>query len=174
MQDQKGYFFKRREVVIIFLLLLVAGAVVFSLGIKLGQGIFCQAVQVNEDISLIKEVSEEEPSIDDTSINTTTPVQEAQKTNSVLGVKEITSDIKGKYTIQISSHPTEEEAKNIADKMYQDGEKLAYYMEAEIPGKGTWYRVGVGFFSQRSSAETLAEMLKKQGKINTYLIRKID
>jgi cell division protein FtsN len=51
---------------------------------------------------------------------------------------------------------------------------MAYYMEAEIPGKGLWYRVGIGFFDKKSSADMFAEMLKKQGKITSYLIRRVD
>jgi cell division septation protein DedD len=91
-----------------------------------------------------------------------------------LGIREITSEIKGKYTIQISSYQDETSAQDEAYRLYLAGFKLAYYMEADIPGKGTWNRVGIGFFTKLSNAKIFAEMLKKQNKIQTYIIRKID
>ncbi len=175
------YKFRSREIILIFLLLLVGGAVLFSLGIKVGQNVLCKNVTAQKDDSLLSapEIYDDNKIAVKTETEATAPeVKEepSQDTaqDSSLAIREITTDIKDKYTIQISSHQGEEEAKKIARELYNSGYKLAYYMEAEVPGKGTWYRVGIGFFKQRSSAETFAEMLKKQGKIPGYLIRKID
>jgi cell division protein FtsN len=91
-----------------------------------------------------------------------------------LGITKITDDIKNKYTVQISAHRDEAEAKQIASDLYVAGFKSSYYLKTEIPNKGTWYRVGIGFFPKKDSAELFADMLKKQGKISSYIIRKID
>jgi cell division septation protein DedD len=188
MQEPVTYKFRSRELILIFLLLLAGGAVLFSLGIKVGQNVLCKnQTLAKEDIKLNNTYAASE-SYDDNKLAQKTegaekPVAAAEvkeeakpeaPVESSLAIREVTNDIKGKYTIQISSHQGEDEAKKIAGELYKSGYKLAYYMEAQVPGKGTWYRVGIGFFKQKSSAETFAEMLKKQGKIPGYLIRKID
>lgn len=182
MEEPRGYKFKTREIVLIFLLLLVGGAVIFSLGIKVGQNVLPKnAVAPKEEVKL-ENTNEAAGNYEDNNLPEATkpevkqevaPEKEMPKEEQ-LGIQEITSEIKGKYTIQISSHQSEGEAKKAASALYKSGYKIAYYMEADLPGKGTWYRVGIGFFKQKSSAETFAEMLKKQGKITSYLIRKID
>jgi cell division septation protein DedD len=189
MQEPVTYKFRSREIILIFLLLLVGGAVLFSLGIKVGQNVLCKNAAPKEEVKLNNVYSASE-NYDDNKLQQKTekpavaPEEKPEVKNeevkpealpeASLVIREITSDIKGKYTIQISSHQGEDEAKKIAGELYKSGYKLAYYMEADVPGKGTWYRVGIGFFKQKSSAETFAEMLKKQGKIAGYLIRKID
>ena len=183
MEDPKAYTFRKREIILIFLLLLVGGAVIFSLGIKIGQSLISNnGLKPTKEEVKLSNIYETEQNYDDnkmpekTVAKTTNDAVVEEKTDKVtaLSIKEITDDIKGKFTIQISSHQSEDEAKKAASELYKSGYKLAYYMEAEVPGKGTWYRVGIGFFKQKNSAETFAEMLKKQGKIASYLIRKID
>ncbi len=181
MEEPVTYKFRRREIILIFMLLLVGGAVIFSLGIKVGQGFLCKNNTPAKEEVKLNNIYDSSENYDDNKLPEKTPpaleqkvVQTEAETKTELGIKEITDDIKGKYTIQISSHQDEEEAKRVAAELYKSGYKLAYYMEAEVPGKGMWYRVGIGFFKQKSSAETFAEMLKKQGKIASYLIRKID
>lgn len=176
------YKFRSREIILIFLLLLVGGALLFSLGIKVGQNVLCKNVMVpKEEVKLAAAPQNYDDNKLPEKVEKPVAVEEVKpeakpetETEASLAIREITSDIKGKYTIQISSHQNEDEAKKIAGDLYKSGYKLAYYMEADVPGKGTWYRVGIGFFKQKSSAETFAEMLKKQGKIPGYMIRKID
>jgi len=182
MEEPRTYKFRRREIVLIFLLLLVGGAVIFSLGIKVGQGLLCKNNSPVKEESKLDNIYDAAENADDNklpekaapTVEKKADVAVEKETKTELGIKEITNDIKGKYTIQISSYQSEQEAKKIAAELYDSGYKLAYYREAEVPGKGVWYRVGIGFFRQKSSAETFAEMLKKQGKIASYLIRKID
>jgi len=183
MEEPRVYKFRRREIVLIFMLLLVGGAVIFSLGIKVGQSLLCKSAAPAKDELKLSNIYDNSDNYEDNKLpekaaaaDTEKKVEQAteQEAKTELGIKEITNDIKGKYTIQISAHQNEQEAKKIAAELYKSGYKLAYYMEAEVPGKGVWYRVGIGFFKQKSSAETFAEMLKKQGKIASYLVRKID
>jgi cell division septation protein DedD/nucleoid DNA-binding protein len=59
------------------------------------------------------------------------------------------------YVVQVASYPTyevaEEEAKRFKDKGYN-----AFIEIADIPGKGTWYRVRVGDFTSLKQAEDFA------------------
>ena len=192
----------RREVLFIFFLFLIGGAVIFAMGIKVGEYLFeneCQAileqsvkkapanVEKTEEAAVPAQAPSDEPTqvadTEATKPETTKSAPETkkpekmekwEKSSANLGIKEITNEIKNKYTIQISSYQSEMEAQQAAYQLYSSGFKLAYYMESEIPNKGIWYRVGIGFFKKRESARIFAEMLKKQGKVETYIIRKID
>ncbi|MEI6079226.1 MAG: SPOR domain-containing protein [bacterium] len=191
----------RREVLFIFFLFLIGGAVIFAMGIKVGEYLFeneCQAIleqSVKKAPANIEKTAEEAAPAQATAENTQVAEPEAanpettkaapeakkpekmekwEKSSANLGIKEITNEIREKYTIQISSYQSEMEAQQAAYQLYSSGFKLAYYMESEIPNKGIWYRVGIGFFKKRESARIFAEMLKKQGKVESYIIRKID
>lgn len=91
-----------------------------------------------------------------------------------LSIREVTADIKNKYTVQVSAYQNELEAKKEALRIYNLGYKSVYYMPVKLAAKGVWYRIGVGFFPKKDSAEIFAELLKKQAVIESYLIRKID
>jgi cell division septation protein DedD len=107
----------------------------------------------------------------------TPPKVEAAKQEadpSHLGIKEITTDIKGKYTVQVSAYKDELEAQQMAYSLYNMGFKSAYYIETELPNKGLWYRVGIGFFDKKTSADLFGEMLRKQNKISSYIVRKVE
>jgi cell division septation protein DedD len=65
----------------------------------------------------------------------------------------------GKYTIQIGAFQKEEDAKQIVNKLKSKGYP-AFIKTADIPGKGTWYRVRVGTFSTRVTAKLYAANLK--------------
>lgn len=65
----------------------------------------------------------------------------------------------GKYTIQIGSFKTEEEAKETAENLISKGYP-AFETTAHIPGKGTWYRVRIGTFKTINEAKTYGDKLK--------------
>jgi len=183
MNDLKTYTFKKREIVLMFLLMFIGGAVIFAIGIKIGQNLLesdCQNVLDSAQIAQKVENAQAEPPADQVSLplaeekNKETEKKAEKEPTEELAIKEVTSEIKGKYTIQVGAYDNEAEAKKEAEEFYNSGYKLAYYMEADIPNKGTWYRVGIGFFEKQNSAKVFAEMLKKQGKIPTYLIKKVD
>ena len=195
----------RKQVIFIFFLFLIGAAIIFAMGIKVGEYLFeneCQSIleqsmkkpssqdkkieggkaeeEKNAEESQAPEVKETAALPNDAETAKTQVEPETknkikiEKSASNLGIKQITNEIKGKYTIQISSFQNELEAQQASYKLYSDGFKLAYYMESQIPNKGIWYRVGIGFFKKRESARIFAEMLKKQGKMESYIIRKID
>lgn len=198
--SHKRYTIKKGELLLLFLLFVIGGGLIFAVGVRIGKNILqndCQAIiednqkrieeleakktaSIEEEAEPVEPVKEDEPEPEKIIISTTkTKKVEKQPKPTVnnkdeLGIKEITNEIRGKYTIQISSYQDEEEAQREANALYSDGYKLAYYMEAEVPNKGIWYRVGVGFFEKKTSAQMFADMLKKQGKITSYLIRRVD
>ena len=182
--NQSHYKIKKGELVLLFILFLIGGSLIFAVGIRLGKNILqndCQAILENNQKrieELEAKVDPETKTVEETTVvlenNNTSEGDKVKKAYGELGIKEITDEIKGKYTIQISSYQDEEEAQREARSLLDDGYKMAYYMEAEIPGKGLWYRVGIGFFDKKSSADMFAEMLKKQGKITSYLVRRVD
>jgi DedD protein len=59
----------------------------------------------------------------------------------------------GGYQLQVSSFHTQAEAQSFADQLRARGHK-AYVLEANVPGRGTWYRVRIGpFATQHTAAE---------------------
>jgi DedD protein len=58
----------------------------------------------------------------------------------------------GKYTVQLGASQSRTEALQLAMRSSAAGLK-AYVAEAGLPGKGIWYRVRVGAFSDKAAAE---------------------
>jgi len=77
----------------------------------------------------------------------------------------------GRYTLNIASFRNKGNAdqliKELGDKGYE-----AFVEKANIPGKGTWYRVAVGRFSSRGEALAFARGLKEKGVTYSF-VRKI-
>lgn len=59
----------------------------------------------------------------------------------------------GKYTVQLSAHKSQESAQEFADAFIIKGYDMIIN-EANIPGKGKWYRVSIGLFDTRQEALT--------------------
>jgi cell division septation protein DedD len=78
----------------------------------------------------------------------------------------------GKYTVQIASFPTEKEAKKKADELKQKGYS-AFFIPAQINGKGTYYRVSVGLFSTEKEAKEYRDDFKEKLKVSSAIIQKI-
>lgn len=57
----------------------------------------------------------------------------------------------GKYTIQLASHKTQDTAQEFADAFIVKGYDVII-KQADIPGRGTWYRVSIGAFDSRQEA----------------------
>jgi DedD protein len=75
---------------------------------------------------------------------------------------------KVRYTIQVGSYPekamAEEETKNMKKRGY-----AAFLVATDIPDKGKWYRVRVGSFATKQSAEKLAKELKNKEGIDGFI-----
>jgi len=77
----------------------------------------------------------------------------------------------GKYTVQLSSHATEDEAKEKA-KEYRDKGFSAFYVPATVKGK-TWYRVSVGQFTTPDEAKKYKSTLGKDAVFASAIVQKI-
>ncbi len=60
------------------------------------------------------------------------------------------------YTVQVASYPDKQLANDEAKKMRSRG-YAAFVVPSEVAGKGTWYRVRLGSFTNKASAEKLAK-----------------
>lgn len=73
-----------------------------------------------------------------------------------------------RYTIQVGSYPekamAEEETRNMKKRGY-----AAFLVATDIPEKGTWFRVRVGSFANKQSAEKLAKELKSKEGIEGFI-----
>jgi DedD protein len=72
------------------------------------------------------------------------------------------------YTLQIASYQEKAQADADAKKLKQKG-YAAFVKSVEVPGKGTWYRVRLGSFSNRISAEKLQKELKAKAGITPFV-----
>jgi cell division protein FtsN len=76
-----------------------------------------------------------------------------------------------RYTLQVGSHRTVAEASEQVSALKHEGLD-AFYLEARVPGKGKWYRVGVGVFRNREDAERAADSWKSKG-LPSHIVQKI-
>ena len=59
-----------------------------------------------------------------------------------------------RYTLQVSSHQERDSAEQEVRRMKQNG-FAAFIVPSFVPGRGTWYRVRIGSFASKNSAEKL-------------------
>ena len=90
-------------------------------------------------------------SLDTTKKAAVNPSQTTEK--KTVSQKEVRTT-KLRYTIQVSSH-TEKQTAEEDVKLMKQGGFAAHIVTSELPGKGTWYRVRVGSFTNRDAAEKL-------------------
>lgn len=76
------------------------------------------------------------------------------------------------FTLQVGSHSTMEDAKKQIGNLEALGKK-AFYREANIEGKGKWYRVYLGDFPSRAAAEKAGDSEKSQHSIDSYIITQL-
>jgi cell division protein FtsN len=73
------------------------------------------------------------------------------------------STTKARYTLQVASYPDKDGAEHDVKRLKQSG-YAAFIVAADVPGKGVWYRVRLGSFSNKASAEKLQKDVQaKQG-----------
>jgi cell division septation protein DedD len=81
----------------------------------------------------------------------------------------------GRYTVQVGSYPTEEDARARVAALRAMGFPYAYFSTKTFPDvKDTWYRVWLGYFPDDVSAKKSGELLQKRGEVKNYLVRKAD
>lgn len=93
-----------------------------------------------------------------------------RKPSSTLPVAVAASSV-GKYTVQIGSYASEEEAKAYATKMKDKGYS-AFYVPADVKGQ-TWYRVSLGLYPDTKSAEDYKNSLIAKNVVKAAIVQKI-
>lgn len=81
-------------------------------------------------------------------------------------------DVSGKFTIQLYANQSKAAAQDFADAFIVKGYDVIIN-EAEIPGKGTWYRVSVGIFDTIGDAKTYLQKEKDLFKGEDYIIQQL-
>lgn len=87
--------------------------------------------------------------------------------------KKLHAQADAQYVLQVGSYRTVAEAAeqvSILKKMQFD----AFYLEAELPNKGKWYRVGIGPFLTSDVAEKRGKELKQKNIIPNFIVQKIN
>jgi len=77
------------------------------------------------------------------------------------------------YTIQVASVPTEAEAQTVVKGIRARGLE-AYWVRAQVPGKGTRYRVRIGRFPTKAQAQHQGEVALRQQLIQEFLVADYD
>lgn len=95
--------------------------------------------------------------------------EESRNPTSVLPT--VASSSIGKYTVQVASYASEEEAKSHAANLETKGFS-AFYIPATVNNK-TWYRVSVGLFTSQDSAMNYRKVLMQQANISSAIVQKI-
>lgn len=73
-----------------------------------------------------------------------------------------------RYSIQIAAYPERERAEEDVKSMKKHG-YAAFIVTSALPDKGTWHRVRVGSFTNKASAEKLANELKTKEGLNPFI-----
>jgi len=75
----------------------------------------------------------------------------------------------GGYTVNLASFKKRARAERYLEELKEQGLQ-GFVWEAEVPQKGTWYRVSIGGFSTIEQAQLLAKDLKQRG-FKTFVTR---
>jgi DedD protein len=73
-----------------------------------------------------------------------------------------------RYTLQLASYQEKEPAEEDIKKMKQRG-YAAFIVASELPGKGTWYRVRLGSFLNKTAAEKLQKDIQAKEGISSFI-----
>jgi DedD protein len=111
----------------------------------------------------------------ESTINATPPLKKkavspakALKKDKAIQTKERQKE--GRLAVQVASTKDPKSADEMVKKLQQKGYP-AFSMKADIPEKGTWYRVRVGYFNDNTEAESIRRQLLKE-KFEGIVVRK--
>ena len=178
-ENNKVIIFEKKEIIIVLIFVVVLIITSFTLGIRLGKklafneaGIKSEDVKTVELKSTVEEdadatISEDSKLTDEEKLKKLMEESKSRLTNELDkfsseekpattdagGVSSQQSSAAGKYTIQLGSYNTVEEAKQFAEGFTVRGYS-PIINEVKIEGKGTWYRVSLGLFNSVEEAKT--------------------
>ena len=74
----------------------------------------------------------------------------------------------GNFTLQLSSTQTRADANRFAARLREKGYAPSV-VEAQVPGRGTWYRVRLGNFSSRETASRFLSDFRRETQLDAYI-----
>lgn len=177
-ENNKVIIFEKKEIVLVLIFVLVLIITSFTLGIRLGKKLSLNEAGVKEDdvkTVELKSVAEEDA---DASVSSESKLTDEEKLKKMMDESKSrlsdelekfskdeapagtdpnasteASPMAGKFTIQLGSYNTVEEAKQFAEGFTVRGYS-PIINEVKIPGKGNWYRVSLGLFQSVEEAKT--------------------
>lgn len=170
-ENNKVLVFEKKELILISLLVVVLIVASFTIGVKMGKRISIDASGITEadkkEVELKSTVEEDAEKILSTDAQLTDEeklkklmdesknqlteelqkfsTEEGKTTGASTESAPVSNPMAGKYTIQLGSYNTIEEAKQFAEGFTVRGYS-PIINEVKIEGKGTWYRVSLGAF----------------------------
>ena len=75
----------------------------------------------------------------------------------------------GGYQLQVSSFHTQDEANGFAEQLRARNHK-AYVVEAQVPGRGTWFRVRIGPFKDQHSAAAYRTTFETREHVVPFIV----
>lgn len=176
-ENNKVIVFEKKEIILILIFVVVLIITSFTLGIRLGKKLTLDEAGIKpvdqktvelksgleEDVE--KTVAEESKLTDEEKLK---KLMDESKTRLSDELEKFSADDKaqavqtvepkapsamaGKYTVQLGSYPTMEEAKQFAEGFTVRGYS-PIINETSISDKGTWYRVSLGLFNTAEEAK---------------------
>ncbi|RKH43080.1 SPOR domain-containing protein, partial [Corallococcus llansteffanensis] len=74
----------------------------------------------------------------------------------------------GAFTLQLSAFQSRPDADRFAARLRDRG-YAPYILAAEVPGKGTWYRVRMGSFASKEAAGRYLTDFKRETQLDAYV-----
>ncbi len=176
-ENNKVIVFEKKEIILILIFVVVLIITSFTLGIRLGKKLTLDEAGIKdvdqktvelksgleEDVE--KTVEEDSKLTDEEKLKTLMDESKTRLSNELEKFStedkteanqsvapQTTSAMSGKYTIQLGSYPTVEEAKQFAEGFTVRGYS-PIINETKLEGKGNWYRVSLGLFGTVEEAK---------------------
>lgn len=173
-ENNKVIIFEKKEIILVLIFVVVLIITSFTLGIRLGKKLaFNESGIKTEDVKTVELKSTDEEDVEAKLVEDSKLTDEEKlkklmdesKTRLTNELEKFSSEEKpaetgsapqstmnGKYTIQLGSYNTVDEAKQFAEGFTVRGYN-PIINEVKIVGKGTWYRVSLGLFNTVEEAK---------------------
>jgi septal ring-binding cell division protein DamX len=178
-ENNKVIVFEKKEIVLILIFVVVLIITSFTMGISLGKKLGLADAGVTEadektvtlksgleedvdktveedskltDEEKLRKLMDEQQNLLKDNLEKVSSEEPAMSTNQSVEPKS-SNAMAGKFTIQLGSYPTLEEAKQFAEGFSVRGYS-PIINETQLEGKGTWYRVSLGLFNTVDEAKT--------------------
>ena len=178
-ENNKVIVFEKKEIILVLIFVAVLIITSFTLGIRLGKKLtldeagikpvdqqtvelksgveedaestIADEAKITDEEKLKKLMDESKTRLSDELEKFSTEDKTATPNQSVAA--KTSSAVAGKFTIQLGSYPSVDEAKQFAEGFTVRGYS-PIINESTIEGKGTWYRVSLGLFGSVEEAKT--------------------